>query len=121
MPEKSILPWFIKIVAIVIGGIISLILSGDIDKEGRIKITQKLILKFTSSIFIGLYVGEFSIDYFDFEHLSYFSQGAVMMLFSIFGMLIVGILYQTIQITLHGKTLSQVVNEIKQTIGALLK
>lgn len=34
------LPWFIKIIAAVIGAIFALTLSGDIDAEGRLKITK---------------------------------------------------------------------------------
>ena len=51
------LPWFIKIIAAVIGAIFALTLSGDIDAEGRIKITKGLIIKFSFSVAISLYGG----------------------------------------------------------------
>lgn len=123
MPEKfsSAIPWVIKILAVIMGGIISLILSGDIDKDGYIKITRNVILKFLSSVMVGLYIGGFVIEHLDWEHMTHFAQGAVMMSFSVFGMLIMGIVYQSIQFTFNGKTFAEIVSEIKQTIQALLK
>lgn len=121
MPEKTTVPYLIKILAVIIGGIIALVLSGDIDKDGKIKINFGVILKFTSSVMIGLYIGEFCIDWYDWEHLSYFSQGAVMMMFSVFGMLVMGIIYQAIQVSFKNKSLIDVVIEIKRALGALLK
>lgn len=121
MPEKTTVPYLIKILAVIIGGIIALVLSGDIDQDGKIKINFGVILKFTSSVMIGLYIGEFCIDWYDWEHLSYFSQGAVMMMFSVFGMLVMGIIYQAIQVSFKNKSLIDVVIEIKRALGALLK
>lgn len=42
-----------------------------------------------------------------------------MMAFSIFGMLIIGILYQSLQM-LQGKTLSEIVAEFKTAVKAIL-
>ncbi len=122
MPEKlSALPWLIKLLALVAGGVICLALSGDIDKDGYIKVTRGVILRFTCSMFIGLYFGEFAIDHMNLEGLTHFAQGAILMLFSVFGLLILGILYRAVQLTLQEKTLSEIVSEIKQTISAILK
>lgn len=122
MPEKlSALPWLIKLLALVAGGVICLILSGDIDTKGRIKISCGVILKFACSVFIGLYCGEFIIDHLDWEHMNHFAQGAILMMFSVFGMLVFGIVYRAVQLTLQEKTLSEIVSEIKQTISAILK
>lgn len=122
MPEKlSALPLIIKLLAVVMGGILCLILSGDIDTQGKIKINTGVILKFVCSVFIGLYCGEFLIDYLDWEHLNHYAQGAILMSFSVFGMLIFGIVYRSVQLTLSDKTLSEIVDEIKLTIKAILK
>lgn len=121
MPEKTSLPFLIKLIAVIIGGVVALVLSGDIDKEGKIKINASVILKFTSSVMIGFYIGEFCIDWYDWKHLGYFSQGAIMMMFSVFGMLIMGIIYQAIQVSFKNKSLIDVINEVKRALGALLK
>lgn len=66
MPENTSMPFFVKALALTIGGIIALIVSGDIDLDGKIKITLGVILKFASSVGLGLYIGEFIWDYWDF-------------------------------------------------------
>lgn len=122
MPEKlSALPLIIKLLAVVMGGILCLILSGDIDTQGKIKINVGVILKFTCSVVLGLYCGEFIIDYLDWEHLNHFAQGFVLMSLSVFGMLIFGILYQSFQLTFRDKTLSEIIKEMKQALNAILK
>ena len=59
------LPWLFKIIAAVVGAIFALTLSGDIDTEGRIKITMGVIMKFTFSVAISLYGGSAFIEYFE--------------------------------------------------------
>ena len=49
------LPWFLKIIAAVIGAIFALTLSGDIDTDGRIKINVSVIVKLVFSVAISLY------------------------------------------------------------------
>ncbi|WP_155400100.1 hypothetical protein [Moraxella bovoculi] len=46
------------------------------------------------------------MDYWDFEHLGYYAQAAILMSFSVFGMLIFGMLYRSVQLTFTDKTLS---------------
>lgn len=122
MPEKlSSVPWLVKIIALVLGGIICLLLSGDIDKQGKLQISLSVILKFISSVGIGLFFGEFFIEHLNWEHLNIYAQSAILMSFSIFGMLLLGILYRSIQLTLHEKTLSEIINEIKQALKAIFK
>lgn len=127
MPNNILesMPWLIKFFALFIGGIISLVLSGDINIDDNdnatLKINMRVIIKLLCSIGLGLFLGEFIIDYFDYEHLNYYSQSAVLMAFSVFGMLIFGILYRSVQLTMSDKTLSQIVIEIKQTVKAFLK
>lgn len=127
MPNNMLesMPWLIKFFALFIGGIISLVLSGDINIDDNdnatLKINMRVIIKLLCSIGLGLFIGEFIIDYFDYEHLNYYSQSAVLMAFSVFGMLIFGILYRSVQLTMSDKTLSQIVIEIKQTVKAFLK
>lgn len=114
------LPWILKIIAAVIGAIFALTLSGDIDTQGRIKITKGVILKFTFSIAISLYGGSAFIEYYNLAHYSHMAQGFVMLVFAIFGMLCIGIAYQSMQM-LKGKSFMQIITEVKEALGAIFK
>lgn len=118
-------PFLAKLFALIIGGIVSLVLSGDINldnnNQAQLNINLKVVLKLLCSIGMGLYLGEFTIDYWDFEHLNYYAQSAVLMAFSIFGMLAFGVLYRSVQLTFTDKELSEIITEVKKTIQALFK
>lgn len=114
------LPWFLKIIAAVIGAIFALTLSGDIDTQGRIKITIGVIMKFVFSVAISLYGGSAFIEYFELGHYSHMAQGFIMLLFAIFGMLCIGIVYQAIRM-MDGKKLSEIVGEIRESFKAIFK
>lgn len=115
------LPWILKIVAAIMGAILALILSGDINTEGQIKITTGVILKFAISISISLYGGSAFIEYYGLhENYSQIAQGFVMLLFAVFGMLCIGIAYQSVQLW-KGKTLSEIITEIKSAFAAIFK
>lgn len=127
MPEilTKILPFLTKLFALVLGGIISLILSGDIrldnQENANLRINIKIILKITCAIGLGLFIGEFVIDYYDFEHLNYYAQAVFYLIASSFGMLIFGIFYRSIQLTFTDKKLSEIITEIKEITKALIK
>ena len=114
------LPWLLKIIAAIMGAILALILSGDIDMQGRIKITVGVILKFTISVAISLYGGSAFIEYYQLTHYSMQSQGFVMLIFAVFGMLLIGIWYQSMQLW-KGKTLSEIIAEVKSAFIAMFK
>ncbi len=114
------LPWLLKIIAAILGAILALILSGDIDTQGRIKITVGVILKFTISVAISLYGGSAFIEYYQLTHYSMQSQGFVMLIFAVFGMLLIGIWYQSMQLW-KGKTLSEIIAEVKSAFIAMFK
>jgi hypothetical protein len=114
------LPWLLKIAAAILGAILALILSGDIDTEGRIKITVGVILKFTISVAISLYGGSAFIEYYHLTSYSLMSQGFVMLICAVFGMLMIGIWYQSLQLW-KGKTVSEIVAEVKAAFSALFK
>ena len=114
------LPWLLKIIAAILGAILALILSGDIDTQGRIKITVGVILKFTISVAISLYGGSAFIEYYQLTHYSMQSQGFVMLIFAVFGMLLIGIWYQSMQLW-KGKTLSEIIAEVKAAFIAMFK
>ena len=114
------LPWLLKIIAAIMGAILALILSGDIDMQGRIKITVGVILKFAISVAISLYGGSAFIEYYQLTHYSMQSQGFVMLIFAVFGMLLIGIWYQSMQLW-KGKTLSEIIAEVKSAFIAMFK
>ena len=114
------LPWLFKIIAAVVGAIFALTLSGDIDTEGRIKITMGVIMKFTFSVAISLYGGSTFIEYYGWHIYSHMTQGFVMLIFAIFGMLLIGIWYQAIQL-LRGKTIGELIFEIRSAFKAMFK
>ncbi|WP_445117012.1 hypothetical protein [Acinetobacter sp. WZC-1] len=114
------MPWIVKIMAAIIGAIFALTLSGDIDTQGRIKITFGVILKFTFSVAISLYGGAAFIEYYELVVYSHMAQGFVMLLFAVFGMLLIGIWYQSLQL-LKGKPLTEIISEIKSALGAIFK
>ena len=114
------LPWLFKIMAAVIGAIFALTLSGDIDTQGRIKITMGVIMKFTFSVAISLYGGSAFIEYYDLTHYTHMAQGFVMLIFAIFGMLCIGIVYQSVQL-LKGKSFNEIISEVKEAFGAIFK
>lgn len=127
MPETltKAIPFLTKLFALIVGGIISLVLSGDIrldnQENANLRINIKIILKITCAIGLGLFLGEFTIAYFDFEHLNYYAQAVFYLIASSFGMLIFGIIYRSIQLTFTDKTLSEIIAEIKNIIKALIK
>lgn len=114
------LPWLLKIIAAIMGAVLALILSGDIDPQGRIKITIGVILKFAISVAISLYGGSAFIEYYQLTHYSMQSQGFVMLIFAVFGMLLIGIWYQSMQLW-KGKALSEIVLEVKAAFIAMFK
>lgn len=115
------LPWFIKILAAVVGAIFALTLSGDIDKEGRIKINVGVIMKFVFSVAISLYGGSAFIEFYGLaEKYSHMTQGFVMLMFAVFGMLCIGILYQAVQL-MKGKSFAEIIVEVKETFSSIFK
>ncbi len=113
-------PWFIKILAAVVGAIFALTLSGDIDKEGRIKINVSVIMKFVFSVAISLYGGSAFIEYYELsKQYSYMAKSFVMLMFAVFGLLAIGIVYQSIAL-MHGKSLAEVIAEVKAAFVAII-
>ncbi len=58
----KIFPWMLKVFAAIIGAIFSLILSGDIDKDGKLQISQTLIIKLLFGISLSLFGGQAFIE-----------------------------------------------------------
>lgn len=122
---STTVPFVIKLFACILGGLISLVLSGDINLDSRdnatLALNLKVILKITCAIGLGLFIGEFVVDYYNFEHLTYYAQAVFYLITSAFGMLIFGIVYRSVQLTFTDKTLSEIISEIKNITKALIK
>ncbi|MCW8037959.1 hypothetical protein [Acinetobacter entericus] len=110
--QENTIPWIIKIIPAIVGAILALVLSGDIDKDGKIQISMGVIGKFVASVTVSLYGGSAFIEHFDLLKASTMYQGFVMLMFAVFGLLAIGILYQSIAL-LKGKPLPEVISEIK--------
>ena len=117
--QENTIPWVIKIFPAVVGAILALVLSGDIDKEGKIQVSLGVISKFLFSVSVSLYGGAAFIEYHELNNYSYMAQGFVMLMFAVFGLLIIGIAYQSIAL-LKGKSMSDVIAEVKAAFVAII-
>lgn len=116
--QENTIPWIIKVVPAVVGAILALVLSGDIDKERKIKVSFGVIGKFLASVTVSLYGGSAFIEHFNLLTKSIMYQGFVMLIFAVFGLLAIGIAYQSIAL-LKGKTIAEVISEIKAAFIAI--
>lgn len=116
--QENTIPWLIKIVPAIVGAILALVLSGDIDKDGKIQVSFGVIAKFIFSVSVSLYGGAACIEYYDLAKYSHMAQGFVMLMFAVFGLLAIGIAYQAIAL-LKGKTITEIISEIKSAFGAI--
>ena len=117
--QENTLPWVIKLVPAVVGAILALVLSGDIDKEGKIQVTLGLISKFLFSVLVSLYGGAAFIEYYELNQYSHMAQGFVMLIFAVFGLLTIGIVYQSIAL-MQGKSIAEVITEVKAAFVAII-
>lgn len=107
-----------KVFAAVIGAIFGLMLSGDIGKDGKIQVNMSVIVKFTIAVTISLFGGAAHIEFMGYQDYSVMTQGAIMLVWAVFGMLAIGIVYQAIAL-LQGKPLSAIVKEVKDAAFAI--
>ena len=117
--QENTIPWIIKVVPAVVGAILALVLSGDIDKNGKIQVSLGVIGKFLFSVSVSLYGGSALIEYYELSKYSHMAQGFVMLIFAVFGLLGIGIVYQSIAL-MQGKPLSEVIAEIKAAFISIL-
>ena len=117
--QENIIPWVIKAVPAVVGAILALVLSGDIDKSGKIQVSMSVIGKFLFSVSVSLYGGSAFIEYYELSKYSHMAQGFVMLIFAVFGLLAIGIVYQSIAL-MQGKPLSEVISEVKQAFISII-
>ena len=117
--QENAIPWVLKIFPAVIGAILALVLSGDIDASGKIQISLGVITKFVCSVTVSLYGGSAFIEHYGYLNSSTMFHGFIMLMFAVFGLLFIGIAYQSIAL-LKGKSMSQVIAEIKAAFIAII-
>lgn len=114
----KLLTFLPKVFAAIIGAVFSLVLSGDIGKDGKISVTTSVIMKFTIAVTISLYGGEATIDYYQLQAYSSMTHGAIMLGWAVFGMLMIGIAYQSVAL-MQGKSISEIIKEVKDAFFAI--
>ena len=119
MMQENTIHWVIKAVPAVVGAILALVLSGDIDKSGKIQVSIGVIGKFLFSVSASLYGGSAFIEYYELSQYSHMTKGFVMLIFAVFGLLAIGILYQSIAL-MQGKPLSGVISEVKAAFISII-
>ena len=117
--QENTIPWVIKIFPAVVGAILALVLSGDIDTNGKIQVSLGVITKFVGSVTVSLYGGTAFIEHYGYLNSSTMFHGFIMLMFAVFGLLFIGIAYQSIAL-LKGKTVSEVIAEIKSAFVAII-
>lgn len=115
------LPFFLKVFAVIIGAVFAMTLTGDIDRDGKLKLSFGVFVKIAFSAVFGFLSGAWLIEYMGWQSWGDPSQGFVMMLCSVFGMTLVGIAYQSALLSLTGKKLSEIVAEVKDTFKSIFK
>lgn len=115
----KLLAFLPKVFAAVIGAIFGLMLSGDIGKDGKIQVNMSVIIKFTIAVTVSLFGGAAHIELMDYQKYSVMTHGAIMLLWAVFGMLAIGIVYQSVAL-MQGKPLSAVIKEIKDAALAII-
>lgn len=127
MPEilTKAVPFLIKLTALIVGGILSLVFSGDInlDEDNNVSLTinKKVFFKLVLAILVGLIIGNFMVNRFNYDDMDFYSRAIFYLLSSMFGMLALGTAYRGWQLQFDGKTLSEIITEIKSIIKALIK
>lgn len=117
--QENTIPWILKLIPAVVGAILALVLSGDIDEKGKIQVSLGVITKFVCSVTVSLYGGSAFIEHFGYLKMTVMFHGFIMLMFAVFGLLIIGIAYQSIAL-LKGKSMSQVIAEIKSAFIAIV-
>lgn len=124
MPEKilTFVPQLLITILAIIGALFGLAVGGHFDENGTLKHNKKwFCIALLFSISISISGGAFIIEHWGFVHYSQSAKGLIHLLTGAFGVLVVGTLYRTIQLSTHEKTLPEIVKEIKAVIKAWTK
>ena len=107
-----------KIAVAIIGAVFGLMLSGDIGRDGKIKISLPVIIKFTIAVTISLVGGSAHIEIMGWQNYTIMVHGLIMLMWAVFGMLAIGIVYQSVAL-MQGKSLAEIIKEVKDAAFAI--
>lgn len=114
----KILAFLPKVFAAVVGAVFGLMLSGDIGKDGKIQVNLSVIVKFTIAVTISLFGGAAHIEFMGYQSYSVMTHGAIMLGWAVFGMLAIGIVYQSVAL-MQGKPMSVIIKEVRDAFFAI--
>lgn len=107
-----------KIIIAIIGAVFALMLSGDIGKDAKVKISVPVMIKFVIAVTISLVGGSAHIEVMQWQDYSVTVHGFIMLMWAVFGMLAIGIVYQAVALW-QGKSLAEVIKEVKNAFFAI--
>ena len=107
-----------KITIAIIGGVFGLMLSGDIGKDGKIQISWAVLIKLVIAVTISLVGGSAHIEIMEWQKYSVTVHGLIMLMWAVFGMLAIGIVYQSIAL-MQGKSLAEIIKDVKDAAFAI--
>ena len=107
-----------KIIIAIVGAVFGLMLSGDIGKDGKVKISVSVMIKFVIAVTISLVGGSAHIEIMKWQGYSVAVHGLIMLMWAVFGMLAIGIIYQSVAL-MQGKSLAEVIKEVKNAFFAI--
>lgn len=107
-----------KITIAIVGAVFGLMLSGDIGRDGKIKISLPVIIKFTIAVTISLVGGSAHIEIMGWQNYTIMVHGLIMLMWAVFGMLAICIISQSLAL-LQGKPLAEVIKEVKDAAFAI--
>ena len=107
------------LLAALAGVILALILSKDIDVDGKIKITPKLILLSAIALTASINGGDFFIEFFDLHGYSKSAQNFVTFLTAVLVLVVMGVIYRGVEL-MRGKTIVQIMIEVSQAVRAIM-
>ena len=107
-----------KITVAIIGAVFGLMLSGDIGKDGKIQVSMSVMIKFVIAVTISLVGGSAHIEIMGWQNYSVTVHGLIMLMWAVFGMLAIGIVYQSIAL-MQGKSIAEIIKEVKDAAFAI--
>lgn len=114
----KLLAFMPKILIAVVGVVLGLMLSGDIGRDGKIQVSVAVMIKFVIAVTISLVGGSAHIEIMQWQDYSVTVHGLIMLMWAVFGMLAIGIIYQSVAL-MQGKSIAEIIKEVKDAAFAI--
>ncbi|MFK3989977.1 hypothetical protein ACI2JM_06610 [Psychrobacter sp. NPDC064578] len=114
----KLLAFMPKILIAVVGAVFGLMLSGDIGRDGKIQVSVAAMIKFVIAVTISLVGGSAHIEIMQWQDYSVTVHGLIMLMWAVFGMLAIGIIYQSVAL-MQGKSIAEIIKEVKDAAFAI--